>query len=265
MISITIDGYIAEFEEFLCEGTPKGAVIICPGGGYEHLSSRESGPVARAYAAAGYQAFVLWYEIEKEVLGDLPLRQLSRAVAYVKSHAAEYQLTEKKIYVCGFSAGGHLAGSLGVLWNRAEYFEEGLDLQSHKPDGMILCYSVITAGEYAHRGSFVRLAGEEREKQERYSLEKLVSADTVPAFLWGTASDTTVPVQNSLLMLDALSKYQVPMEYHLYPYGIHGLSLATEEVRQPEKQRFPDSHVARWFEESIHWMEEYMEGSGEEI
>lgn len=256
MINILCDGSTALLEVYETEHSPKGAVVICPGGGYSFLSPREAGPVARVFTAAGYQAFVLYYEVEKEVLGDLPLHQLGKAVEYVRLHAAEYGIEGKKIFVCGFSAGGHLAASLGIHWNRAERFEEGCDLALHRPDGMILAYPVITAGEKAHRGSMDRLAGTDREAQEYFSLEKYVDEDTVPTYLWGTAADETVPVENSLLLLSELVKYQIPVEYHLFPYGVHGLSLCTKEVEEPEKGREVDEHVGRWVPLCIKWLDE---------
>lgn len=256
MIKILCDDNTALLEVYSCKTSPKGAVVICPGGGYSFLSPREAAPVADCFTAAGYHAFVLYYEVEKEVLGDLPLHQLGKAVEYVRTHAAEYDLEEKKIFVCGFSAGGHLAASLGIHWNHAERFEDGCDLRLHKPDGMILAYPVITAGEKAHRGSMERLAGMDRKAQEYFSLEKYVDEDTVPTYLWGTASDETVPVENSLLLLNELVKYQIPVEYHLFPFGVHGLSTATKEVEEPEKGRVEDVHVARWVPLCIHWLDE---------
>lgn len=260
-MNIVCDGYTARLEFYRTEGVPKGAVVICPGGGYSFLSPREAGPVAREFTAAGYLAFVLYYEVEKEILGDLPLRQLGKAVQYVRMHGAEYGIENKKILVCGFSAGGHLAASLGIHWNHADRFEKGCDLQLHKPDGMILAYPVITAGEKAHRGSLERLAGVERTAQERYSLEKFVDADAVPAYIWGTAADDAVPVENSLLLINELAKYQIPVEYHLFPYGVHGLSLATKEVAEPGRERMEDVHVARWMPLCIKWLDEIITGS----
>ena len=256
MITIEAGQCVGTMEVYPCEGTAKGVIVICPGGGYSFLSPREAGPVARAYNANGYYVFVFYYEIEREILGDIPLQQLGKAVRYVKEHRAEYGLEDQKIFVCGFSAGGHLAASLGILWNQAEFFTPGTDLEAQKPDGMILCYPVITATEKAHRGSFERLAGPDPEAQMRYSLENWVNADTVPAFLWGTANDETVPVENSLLLLEKMSVYRIPMEYHLYPFGTHGLSLATEEVQEIGKERLPNVHVARWLQESVYWLEE---------
>ena len=238
---------------------PKAAVVICPGGGYENLCEREAGPVAEQFVAGGYLAVVLWYEVKAPVLKNVPLQQLAGAVCWLRDNAQKYQMEGKHIYTCGFSAGGHLAGSLGVMWNRPEYFETGEDRQKHRPDGMILCYPVISSGAYAHRSSFVRLAGEERQAQEAYSLEKQVDESCVPVFLWGTFADDAVPVENSLLLLTELAKHKIPVEYHLFPDGIHGLSLATEEVQELEKNRKPDMHIACWMPLCLEWLDHVME------
>lgn len=251
----------ALLDVYLADGTPKGAVVICPGGGYSFVSTREAGPVANAFGEAGYHAFVLIYQPEEErrPLQDKPLEELSEAMACVKSRKAAYGLEGKRIYVCGFSAGAHLAGSLGLLWNDASRFPKGTDLELHRPDAMILCYPVVSAGEYAHRGSFENLAGPDIQEQQRYSLENLVTPGAVPAFLWHTATDEIVPVQNSFLLADALIKEGIPVEMHIFPYGVHGLSLATKEVEEPEKGRMEDAHVAQWIGLCVRWMQ-YLEG-----
>ncbi len=252
----------ADMNGYLVTDEAKGAVVICPGGGYEFRSAREAEPVARAYNRAGYHAFVANYQLgeEMEPLGDGPLVDLSQAVAWVNSHKGKLGIEGKDVYVCGFSAGAHLAASLGVLWKDASRFPAGTDLALHRPDAMILCYPVISAGEWGHRGSFVRLAGEQQEDQQRYSLEKLVTRDAVPAFLWHTAADDGVPVQNTLLMADALARFGVPVEVHVFPYGVHGLSLATEEVDELVKGRLADAHVAQWMELCVRWMEVWRNG-----
>jgi acetyl esterase/lipase len=153
--------------------------------------------------------------------------------------------TGAPVFVCGFSAGGHLAATLGVHWKK-------LGLQ--RPDGLILCYPVITAvPELCNEESLHNLAGD--GDRGFYSLEDHVSPDTPPAFLWHTAGDESVPVENSLRFASALSRAGVPFELHVYPFGAHGLSLATEEVAQPENRRVPDPHVAGWIRECGEWMD----------
>lgn len=219
----------------------KGCVVICPGGGYGWLSPREAEPVARTLEAGGWACAILYYTVrETETqppLGTLPLRQLSEAVAAVRR-----AYPGKPAAVMGFSAGGHLAASLGVHWKTL-----GLE----RPDAMILCYPVITAGPYAHRGSIANLAPE--GEQDFYSLERHAGAHVPPAFLWHTAADEAVPVENSLMLCAELSKAKVPFELHIFPYGGHGLSLATQEVC--EEGREPDPHVAQWAGLCIKWLD----------
>ena len=223
---------------------PKGVVVICPGGGYQWLSPREAEPVARAFTQGGWAAAVVYYTVretpEQPPLGTLPVRQLGEAVEMVKA-----QFPALPCVVCGFSAGGHLAASLGVHWK-----ELGLP----RPDGMILGYPVITAGRYAHRVAMENLAG--TGDPEWYSLEQYVTAETPPAFFWHTVTDPEVPVQNSLLLAEALSAAGVRYEMHLYPRGVHGLSLATPEVDEPAKHRLADPHIAGWFPLCLEWLDD---------
>ena len=223
----------------------KGIIIICPGGAYRSLSPRESEPVAGAYTSAGWGTAVLQYSIrtsvEQPVLDRVPLKQLSESVRIVRERHPD-----KPVLVCGFSAGGHLAATLGVHWR-----EENLA----RPDGLILCYPVITAGPYANKESFGNLTT--AEDAEWFSIEKWVNDDMPPVFLWHTVTDTEVPVQNSIMLAQKMSLYNVSYELHLYPRGVHGLSLATPEVEQPEKQRYADAHVATWFNLSLEWLRQF--------
>ncbi len=226
-----------------CSQRPQRMILICPGGGYQWLSPREAQPVAHAFTAAGWAAAVVYYTIREKPghppLGTLPVRQLGEAL-----QTMQQRFPALSALVCGFSAGGHLAASLGVHWR-----ELGLP----RPDGMILGYPVITAGKYAHRGSIQNLAGS--DDPGWYSLETQVTADTPPAFFWHTVTDPEVPVQNSLLLAGALSAAGVRYEMHLYPRGVHGLSLATPEVDEPEKHRVADPHIAGWFGQCLEWLD----------
>lgn len=228
---------------------PKGAIIICPGGGYTHLSPRESEPIAAAFCSVGWQAFVLHYSIGKN-LGKKPLQELAEAVKEVRVHGKEMELEGKPLVVCGFSAGGHLAASLGVHWDDHTMF--GSDTM-HRPDALILCYPVITAGQYAHQESIEALV--DQGDVSYFSLERYISKKTPPTFLWHTMADDTVPVQNTILFAQGLANHGVPAEVHLYPYGVHGLSLATDAVAEPEKGRLADAHVANWFEQCTQWLD----------
>lgn len=236
----------------------RGSVVICPGGGYEFCSPREADPVAHAFNRAGYHAFVLWYDCENAPLGLEPVRQLAWAVAEVRRRSPEWELDASRVAICGFSAGGHLAGTLGVLWQNDDIFT-GTCAAERRPDAMILSYPVITAGKQAHRGSFVRLAGADAAAQQNFSLETLVSEQTPPTFLWHTMDDAEVPVQNTLAMSRALSAAGVAQEVHLFEHGVHGLSLATADTSETLSGRYPDAHVAKWFELACEWLAEQFE------
>ncbi|MDO5424264.1 MAG: alpha/beta hydrolase [Eubacteriales bacterium] len=230
------------------------AVIICPGGGYHAKSDREAEPVALQYLAQNINAFVLQYSASPDPFPTAAL-ELAEAVALVRAHAEEWFIDPEKIVILGFSAGGHLAGSLGTLWNRPVFHEAFGDSQDWKPNGMILCYPVITMGEFTHEGSRTNLLGENssEEAREALSLEKQVSADTVPAFLWHTQEDDTVPVENSLFYAAALRKHGIPFELHIYERGGHGLSLCREMTSNLEEQNVPDN--TGWMELSVKWIQ----------
>lgn len=209
------------------------AVIVCPGGAYAMCSDREAEPVAMQYLSMGYQVFVLYYSVAPEIY-PAALMELALAVKLVREHAEEWMVDVNKIVVSGFSAGGHLACSLGVFWNR-EFLYKSLGVKPNeiRPNGLILGYPVITSGEYAHRGSFDNLLGDKAQDEKMlalFSLEKQVSRDTPKTFLWHTATDNAVPVENSLFFAAELSRQQVSFELHIYPDGYHGLSLANKEV-----------------------------------
>ena len=205
------------------------AVIVCPGGAYEHLSPREGEPIALACNGAGFHAFVLQYSI-RPMRFPGALLELSKAVAWVRAHAEEFGIDEHRIVVAGFSAGGHLAASLGVFWKEGfvrRYL--GFDGEENRPDALLLAYPVISGREeLVHAGSRLALLGKYPDERELslFSLEDHVSDATPPAFLWHTAADDAVPAGNSLVFAQALAAHDIPYELHIYPHGGHGLGLA---------------------------------------
>lgn len=214
-------------------------ILICPGGGYGFTSEREWEPLALQFLAMGCHAAVLKYSCAPARY-PVALTELAAAVKTVREHAEEWHVDPKAVLVLGCSAGGHLAASLGVLWKEAFLAEAvgiaAAEQEKLRPDGMILCYPVITGGEYAHRGSFECLLGEKEGSRERFedpesmlrklSLETRVTQDTPPVFIWHTFTDGAVPVENSLLFVSALRRAGVSAEFHMYQEGGHGLSLA---------------------------------------
>jgi acetyl esterase/lipase len=160
------------------------------------------------------------------------LMDLSKAVVFVRKKAEQFRINQNKLVLCGFSAGGHLCGSLAVHYDAKELVFEGkYEGISNRPDAVILSYPVITSGEYAHRGSFIALFGEEatEEELEYMSLEKHVTKHTPPTFLWQTAMDELVPVENSYFFAKACKEHEVIFEHHVFGNELHGMSLANEE------------------------------------
>ncbi len=208
-------------------------ILMCPGGGYEMTSDREAEPMAMQFLAMGYHVAILRYSV-CPVRYPAALLQVAESVLYLKEHADEYHIDPEKIVVQGCSAGGHLAANYGIAWNSP--FLTKLMGMENDPErlcvaGLLLCYPVITSGEKAHEESFRNLLGEQyEEKKEELSLENQVTSDTPPTFLWHTATDETVPVENSLYFFQACLQQGVSAELHIYPVGGHGLSLANEET-----------------------------------
>lgn len=232
-------------------------VLICPGGGYVMTSDREAEPVAMQFLAMGYHAAILRYSVSPAVYPEA-LLQVGRSVSWLKDQADAYGIDPEKIVVMGFSAGGHLAGSYGVSWRKPFVREAlGVDEETLRPAGLILCYPVITSGEKAHRGSFEALLGDRQEElKEELSLEKQVNGDVPRVFLWHTQEDDCVPVENSLMFYQALLEKKIPAEMHIFPEGGHGLSLANEETMTNEGWCVQKA-CQSWIPLVKTWMEKY--------
>ncbi|MGN1127471.1 MAG: alpha/beta hydrolase [Candidatus Flemingiibacterium sp.] len=251
---ITLTTYVQD------EGWKKrDAMLVLPGGAYTHLcADREGDAVALAYAARGVNAFVLKYSIREKAVFPRPLADASLAMAYIKDHAEEFHINPERVFCVGFSAGGHLAASLGTLWH-LETLEEltGLPHGKNRPAGMILCYAALSAYVMKHRFMFHTILGTDSptdEQLDAYSLEKQVSGLTVPTFLMNTSNDPVVPVENALMFAGALAKQGSQFELHIYPDGPHGLALGDWQTSRGNES-MEDRNIARWVEDSIYWME----------
>ncbi len=228
----TGDEHCPAIEPYLLPGERNAAVIVCPGGGYGMRADHEGGPVAEWLNSLGISAFVLRYRVAPYQYPSA-LRDAQRALQTVRMRADEYGIDPGRLGILGFSAGGHLASATSVLYGTGE--EESSDpveRESSRPDFSILCYPVISMDpEVTHQGSKTNLLGEEPPEDlvHLLSSELQVTADTPPAFLWHTADDASVPVENSLRMAAALARHGVPFDLHVYTHGRHGLGLADEE------------------------------------
>ena len=220
----------AEMPNALCKKRP--AMIICPGGAYLGTSIREQDAPAASFLNMGLQVFVLEYSVGEKVKNKRGLEELARCVQMIRKNSEQWLVDPQKVLVLGFSAGGHLAASLGVHWNDPEIISrcEADCGEQLRPDGLVLAYPVITAGAYAHQLSIDTVSADTKEDMSYWSLETQVNEKTPPAFIWHTMEDALVPVENSFMFAGALHHAGVPCECHFFVHGKHGMSVCTEEV-----------------------------------
>jgi acetyl esterase/lipase len=222
------------------------AVIVCPGGGYEHLSmDKEGDQIARWLNSIGVTAFVLKYRLGPKYRHPVELGDAQRAIRTVRSKAAEYRVLPDRVGIMGFSAGGHLASTAGTHFDAGNASAaDPIDRLSSRPDFLVLVYAVISFNPpYVHRGSLRALLGDQPDPKlvENLSNELQVTAQTPPTFLFHTSGDTTVPAENSALFYLALRKAGVPAEMHIYEKGPHGVGLAqTDEALSTWPSRLAD-------------------------
>lgn len=221
------------------------AVVVCPGGGYQHLATDHEGDqVARWLNSLGIQAFVLKYRLGPEYHHPIELGDAQRAIRTVRTKAEEYHVQPNRIGIMGFSAGGHLASSAGTHFDAGNASAaDPIDRAGSRPDFLILGYPVISFTSNVHRGSMRALLGDNPDPKlvELMSNELQVTAQTPPTFLFHTTADQTVPVENSIMFYMALRKAGVPAEMHIYEQGPHGVGLAaTDEALSSWPGRLAD-------------------------
>ncbi len=194
---------------YLPEGKgPFPAIVVCPGGGYGFRAAHEGEPIAHWLCTLGIAGFVLDYRVAP-YRHPVPLGDAQRAIRLVRAQAAVLNVDPARIGILGFSAGGHLAASAATIFDAGNpSADDPIDRQNCRPDALVACYAVLTFGEFRHDGSMQTLLGEahgaealarKRQLQEYLSLEKRVTPRTPPAFLWHTAEDDCVLVENALL------------------------------------------------------------------
>ncbi len=236
-------------------------LIICPGGGYDHHSPREGEAIAIRMLDLGLNCIVLRYSLEPDRF-PCQLFEAAYAVRYARQHAEEWDSDPDKVIIAGFSAGGHVASSLGAFYNKdlmKPLLEElKASPEEIRPDKLLLGYPVITSGEYAHKGSFEKLLGTDSDDKlrEMVSIEKHIDSTFPPSFIWHTQKDGSVPVMNSILLLNELIAKQVDTQFHIFTEGKHGLGLGTKDTDtkncdhyQPEIYVWTDM-FAQWAKES---------------
>jgi acetyl esterase/lipase len=218
---------------YLVDGSePTAAIVVCPGGGYQRRADHEGEPIALWLNSLGISAFVVHYRVAPYKHPN-PLSDAQRAIRIVRSRAQEWNVDPARVGILGFSAGGHLASSSGTHYDDGQAnADDPIERESCRPDLLVLCYPVISFEAFAHSGSRTNLLGDPADPQlvKLLSSESQVTSQTPPTFLWHTADDAAVPVENSLLFASALSRNKVPFELHVYESGRHGLGLGTEVV-----------------------------------
>lgn len=207
------------------------AMLVLPGGGYQYCSGREAEPVALAFLAEGYHAFVLHYTVGPDCPMDRALEDGTAAMAYLRANAQALGIRPDHIAAVGFSAGGHLAAALGTRLPAAQ-----------RPNALLLGYAATLGAMWAPMG------------REEPDLHTLVDDDTPPAFLFATQGDALVPVRNSLLFADALADRGIPFALHIFPTGAHGFSLSRPCTAGAEEVH-NNPETAQWLPMSVSFLQ----------
>ena len=229
--NVTLTAYVTETEGEYRNVTARPAVIVIPGGGYQFCSDREADPVAMPFLAAGYDVFILRYSVGENAVWPTPLNDYDEAYEYIISRADEWKVMKDKIAVIGFSAGGHLAAAAATM-------------AKHRPQAAILGYPVIREDTV-----------QECEKTAP-GIPEHVSYDTCPCFIFATRTDSVVPIQNTIDMLNALNQYQVSFECHIYSHGPHGFSTGDSSVQGVDT--IIAGRARDWVQDSIKWLRDVM-------
>ena len=237
--------------------TPRDAVLVIPGGGYRGVSEREGQYTAFALLGRGINAFVLRYSVGAHAKYPRQLLDAAGALKHIKENVEKYHINPDRIFALGYSAGGHL---LGTLVTRHSFAEREMSLPEDylKVRGAIFCYPVVTAYGATHIGSFENLLKKPfdeytEEEREFFSIERHITEKTPPAFIWHTSEDKTVPINGTLRLCRAYSEAGQPVELHIYPYGVHGIALGTEYTSNGREDHI-QPRATVWIDEALKWM-----------
>lgn len=254
--------YIPDTSKEMPHYHKRPAVIICPGGGYEFRSFREDEPVALKYLANGIAAFVLEYSTGSDLYSSSSARfpqqlcEACEAIKTVRDNAVKWDIDPHRVFIGGFSAGGHLASSAVTMYGSKDVIENlGGDAEDYRPDGGILCYPVISHNCDTHVGSFKALLGEkycDPEARRYVSTETHIDKNTPPCFIWSTSDDNAVPIINSLVFAEALTSNKIRYQLQIYHSGQHGLALCDRITSSDPSLKIDD--YAEWINDSIKWI-----------
>ena len=234
----TVEGYILDCELSYGQETNRPCIVICPGGGYIYCSPREAEPVALAYAAKGYHAFILRYSTGRNCTGCAPLQEIDWLIGYIRENAESWHIDPEKILTCGFSAGGHLALWAGIA-------------AKNKPNGMILGYPATSAEGFM---ASLLMGKQEVSPEEKASLNLVpqISEDIPPVFMAATAQDGLTPY-GALAIANQYTKVKRQYELHIFQHGPHGYSTA-DEVAADGSSQVLNTAYAQWLPLSVEWL-----------
>ena len=250
---IYLDAYIADETD----NYTRSAILVIPGGGYSQVcSDREGEPIALAFISHGYNAFVLHYSVTSTNKKVYPsqLIEASKAIKHIKDNSKEYGIDPERVFACGFSAGGHLTGSLGIMWHKKEIYD-AIDMPYgyNKPTGIMLIYPVTTVA--SHLPSFENLLGKAYTSSEEFDccdLEKNVDKKSVPAYMLHTFNDQIVDVRGTLNLAKAYADNSIPFELHIYPDAPHGVALGNE-ITESDCKKWNNPAIEKWIENAVFW------------
>lgn len=229
------------------------AMLVCPGGAYRFMSEREGEPVAIKFMSIGYSCFVLEYTLCAAY--PVPLIEACMAMAFIRENADKYNVDVGHVGAIGFSAGGNLVAMLANIWNAREAKEAlGDRVELCRPDAVVLSYAVSTLGIKTHGDTRNVITGGDEKLADRISPEKLVGKNSAPAFIWHTAADDCVPVENSFEYAFACKRAGVPFALHIFERGWHGLSLCSEETSDMTEADIALADIGRWFDLARDWL-----------
>lgn len=232
----------------------KPAVLIMPGGAYRWTSPREAEPVALRFLAKGYSVFVLEYSCAPFSF-PTSLREAAAAMRYIRENAAQYEVDPTMVAALGFSAGGHLCGTLGTMFDCPEIADIATP-EMVRPDALCLCYPVSVSHGKTHEESFRNISGGDEKLAKRLSLDNLIRPDMPPVFLWHTRDDQSVPVRGSLILAQKFEENGLEYAVHIHRHGQHGLSTADDQVYPVFGVPESSPYVKDWLNEAVSFFSE---------
>ncbi|KRN28239.1 esterase lipase [Lactobacillus selangorensis] len=229
------------------------AIVICPGGSFTHIPEHQAETLAMAFYNQGFQAFYLRYHFidEQTPLFPVPFIDLADAMKAVRRNSDDWHVDAEHVAVSGFSVGGQIAAVYNGSWMR-EWLLKATQATKEElqPNAVVLGYPVIRLDAGFPKDDTLTKAL--TPDVEEFAADMLVNADSQPTFVWGTADDTVVPAKNGLVYVEALQEAGIPLEYHLFAHGPHGMALATRQTASKPSEK--SAHVAHWFPLCIEWL-----------